>query len=465
MISFLSCSVLRFLRPRRTRCPRSRCPRAWPLVRWAVAAGGGTRPRGGLPRGLLPLLMLGLAGLQGCAPLPWIQGETLYVMVVTQRRLDWLRRDALEKRLWDPLIEEYSRLHPSVRLSLYSVNEDEVEEELRRRTTRGLGPDLILLRAPMANTLLKNGLIAPLPDIPSMRRSIAQVAPRYLERVRIGSVMAGLPLHEMVSLACYNRKRVPDPPRTTDDLLAMAASGRTMGLSIDPYGIWWTAGTQGAAQAVIPIITGRLRSSPGEAQRSEAQLAGWLSWLRQIGEQSRVDIATGPEELTNALITSRLDWIPCFSLTLDTLQQAMGDRLGVSALPSGPGGMPSPFNTVQVWAFGLDSSPGQRQNAADLAELSVDPLMQRRYVLESQEVLAVNRTVQTPVASSGVLAALAESERQFELGFPVLSLPSTLDHLRQVSRRMEAVIQQVIVGVLTPEEGARELMRLRERVR
>jgi maltose-binding protein MalE len=277
--------------------------------------------------------------------------------------------------------------------------------------------------------------------------------------------MAGLPLHEMVSLACYNRKRVPDPPRTTDDLLAMAASGRTMGLSIDPYGIWWTAGTQGAAQAVIPIITGRVNTSPGEAQRSEAQLAGWLSWLRQIGEQSRVDIATGPEELTNALITSRLDWIPCFSLTLDTLQQAMGDRLGVSALPSGPGGMPSPFNTVQVWAFGLDSSPGQRQNAADLAELSVDPLMQRRYVLESQEVLAVNRTVQTPVASSGVLAALAESERQFELGFPVLSLPNTLDHLRQVSRRMEAVIQQVIVGVLTPEEGARELMRLRERVR
>jgi hypothetical protein len=30
---------------------------------------------------------------------------------------------------------------------------------------------------------------------------------------------------------------------------------------------------------------------------------------------------------------------------------------------------------------------------------------------------------------------------------------------------MEAVIQQVIVGVLTPAEGARELMRLRERVR
>ncbi len=384
-------------------------------------------------------------------------------MVVTQRRLDWLRRDALESRLWTPLIEEYSRLHPSVRLSLYTVNEDQVEEELRRRTTRGLGPDLILLRAPMANTLFKDGLIAPLPDTPAMRRSVAQVDPRYLRRVRFGSVMAGLPLHEMVTLACYDRKRVSDPPRTTSDLLAMAASGRTVGLSIDPYGIWWTAGTQGAAPAIMPILTGMVHAAPGEFQRSEAQLAGWLAWLRQVGQQSRVDIATGPEELSDALITSRLDWIPCFSLTLDTLQEAMGDRLGVSALPSGPGGPPSPFSTVQVWAFGLDSSPGQRQNAADLAALSVDPLMQRRYVLESQEVLAVNRSVQTPVASSGVLAALAEAEHQFQVGIPVVSLPSTLDHLQQVSRRMEAVIQQVIVGVLTPEEGARELMRLRKR--
>lgn len=414
------------------------------------------------PRGWLLPLLLALAGLQGCASLPWIQGETVYVMVVTQRRLDWLRRDALESRLWNPLIEEYKRLHPGVRLSLYTVNEEGVVEEIRRRTSRGLGPDLILLRAPMANTLLKEGLIAPPPDTPSMRRIIAQVSPRYLDRVRHGSVLAGLPLHEMVTLACYNRQRVPDPPRTTTELLAIAASGRTVGLSIDPYGIWWTAGTQGAAQAIMPIVSGMLTTSPSEAQWAQAKITAWLTWLRQVGQQSRVDIATGPEELTDALIASRLDWIPCFSLTLDTLQAAMGERLGVSALPVGPGGPPSPFNTVQVWAFGLDSSPNQRVNAADLAALSVDPLMQRRYVLDSQEVLAVNRTVQTPVASSGVLAALAESQRQFSLGFPSLTFPSTVDHLRQVSRRMETVIQQVIVGVLTPEEGARILMRLGE---
>jgi len=414
------------------------------------------------PRRWLPLLLLLLLGLQGCAPLHWITGETLYVMVVTQRRLDWLRRDVMEERLWAPLIDDYSRLHPQVRLSLATVEEDEVEQELRRRTSRGLGPDLVLVRAPMANTLLKAGLVAPLPDTPALGRAIAQVAPRYLERVRDGTTLAGLPLHEMVTLACYNRERVPTPPRTTSDLLTMAAAGRTVGLSIDPYGIWWTAGTEDADRAVAPILTGDAPSSPEEIQRWEAQITGWLTWLRQVAQQSKVDIASGPEELTDGLIKSRLDWIPCFSLTLDTLEQAMGERLGVSALPRGPGGDPSPFNSLLVWSFGLDSSPRQRQNAADLAALSVDPLIQRRYVLDSQEVLAVNSTVETPVASSGILAALAEAQQQFSSGSPMWSRPFTVGHLNRVVHRLEAVLQQVMVGVLTPAEGAREILRLRE---
>ena len=381
-------------------------------------------------------------------------------MVVTQAQLDWLRRDALEVRLWEPLKDEYRRLHPNVRLILFTVTEDQVEEDLRRRTSRGLGPDLILLRAPMANTLLKEKLIAPLPDSPSMARSIAQVAPRYLQRVRYGSELAGLPLHELVTLACFNRHKVPDPPRSTEDLMAMAAAGRTVGLSIDPYGIWWTAGTLDADDAIVPILTGVLPSSPAALKQSEVKITRWLAWLRQIAQQSKVDIASGSEELTEALKSSRLDWIPCFSLTLDTLKTAMGDRLGVSALPSGPGGPPSTYNTLQVWAFGLDSSPGQRQNASDLAQLSVDPLLQRRYVLESQEVLPVNRAVNTPVASSGILAALTEAQRQFESGSPMLTKAFTSDHINGVARRLDTVIQQVMAGVLTPEEGTQMILRL-----
>jgi hypothetical protein len=171
-----------------------------------------------------------------------------------------------------------------------------------------------------------------------------------------------------------------------------------------------------------------------------------------------VDLATGPEELSQGLISGRLDWIPCYSLTLMTLKSAMGNRLGVSALPSGPGGSPSPLNTLQVLAFGLDSSERQRANSMAFARLIMDPVLQRRVVLQSEEVLSVNRFVQIPVASSGVLAALKEASLQAETVTPLFSRPFTLERLDHVVPQLESVIQQVMVGVLTPEEGARRIL-------
>jgi arabinogalactan oligomer/maltooligosaccharide transport system substrate-binding protein len=406
----------------------------------------------------LPLLALFCAILQGCAPLPLINGETLYVMVATQRRMDWLKRNETSDRMWAPLLKEYRRLHPNVRVSFYTVREEDLEEELRQRIGRGLGPDLILTRAPMANTLLHAGLIAPVPQTPGMVRSLAEIRPEDLRRVRNGTVLAAVPVSDVVTLACYDRKTLPTPPRTTDELMATAAAGHIIGLSLDGFGIWWTAGTQGAVEDLVPILLGEEASTPGSEAQAQNTIANWLAWLRQLAVLSRVDLASGPEELSQGLQSGRVDWIPCYSLTLSTLREAMGERLGVSALPFGPDGRnPSPFNSLDVWAFGLDSSARQHQRAIDLVKLSVDPFLQRRIVLESQEVLSVNRLVPTPVASSGVLAALAEAQKQSEAGAPSFRKPFDLRHLNVVVPQMEGVIQQVMVGVLTPEEGARQI--------
>jgi len=392
-----------------------------------------------------------------------INGETLYVMATTQRRMEWLKRSEARNRLWDPLLKEYQRLHPNVRVSIYTVREEDILSELRQRSARGLGPDLILTRAAMANTLLREGLIAPVPKTPGMQRSLAQIWPDDLARVRKGTELSSVPVGDVVTLACRNRSSLPTPLRTTDELMAAAASGHIIGLSMDAFGIWWTAGTRGAVDELVPILLGEVVNSPGSEARAQKTIADWLAWLRQVAVLSRVDLASGPEELSLGLSSGRVDWIPCYSLTLATLRKAMGDRLGVSALPTGPGGRPpSPFNTLNVWAFGLDSSARQQQRAIDLVKLSVDPFLQRRIVVDSQEVLSVNRLVPTPVASSGVLAALAEAIKQTESDAPSFRKPYELRHLNLVVPRMEGVVQQVMVGVITPEEGARQIRSLAE---
>jgi maltose-binding protein MalE len=108
-------------------------------------------------------------------------------MVATQRRMDWVKRSEFNARLWTPLLNEFQRLHPDVRVSLSTVREEDLAAELKERTGRGLGPDLILTRGAMANTLLREGLIEPVPQTPSMQRTIAQVDPAHLRQVRAES--------------------------------------------------------------------------------------------------------------------------------------------------------------------------------------------------------------------------------------------------------------------------------------
>ena len=49
---------------------------------------------------------------------------------------------------------------------------------------------------------------------------------------------------------------VPRPPASLDELMDLAASGRPIGVAVDPIGIWWSAGALGAQNAMVPILTG-----------------------------------------------------------------------------------------------------------------------------------------------------------------------------------------------------------------
>ena len=204
-----------------------------------------------------------------------------------------------------------------------------------------------MLRSSVAISLARRGLIDWVPNTPKMREGEASVVPTVLSRVRLGDRLAGLRVAHEVTLACYDRKRVSAPPQNLDQLLALAASGAAVGLSVDPIGLWWTSGGFGATDALAPAIT-RTSVPAGSRPDSLAALERWLQWLRQASLQNRVDIASSHQELLRGLVEGRLAWAPCFSLAVMDLEKRMDGRLGVSALPVGPAGPATPFTAVQV---------------------------------------------------------------------------------------------------------------------
>ena len=397
--------------------------------------------------------------LQGC----FAARQTLHVVVVPTGSLEWLQRDGNDRIPWTPLLQEYQRLHPGVQLQVSVLDEAHLEETLRRDRSRGLGPDLLVLRAPVANALLQQGLVERLDGQPAWQRSQQLLEPALVERVTSAAGVAGLPVYNLFTLACFDRQAVPRPPASLDELIGLAASGRPIGVAVDSIGIWWSAGTLGAQDAMVPILTGNPRVASASPAADRAALLAWLTWLRQLTLQSRVDIASGPRELVEGLASGRLSWIPCYSASLAHLERSMGKRLGVASLPGGPAGPPTPFSTVMVMALGSDSSPPQRRLALALSELSLDPLVQREITLQSLMVLPANRYVSVPVASSGRLAALEQAQRQFDQRSKLFKASYSADRLRRMQPLVEDLLWKVMLGVVTPQQGTEALLRLSPR--
>ena len=407
------------------------------------------------------LLLAGLLpGLSGCAGLSRLSHQTLHVVLVPTARVEWLQRDYRDQQAWQPLLDRFRQIYPQVDVQISVQPEQGLVEFLRNANSRGLGPDLLLLRSPMAVALLERGLIQPLPNSPEIRRNLALLASNNISRVRTPKGIAGLPLLMEVTLACYDRSRISKPPTSLDGLMALAASGRAVGVSVEPIGIWWTAGALGAQDAMGPIMVGNLGGNPPALERDRQQLETWLHWLRRMTLQSHVDVGSGPEDLTTGLESGRLSWMPCYSLSLQRLERTMGPRLGVAPLPGGPGGSPSPYSSLRVWSLGIDSSPSQRRMAIALAQMSLDPLVQREITLSTRMVLPVNRSVPVPVSSSGRLKSLAAAQNQFEQGTPLLSQPFSADRVNRVLPTVTTLISEVMMGVITAEQGADRLLEL-----
>jgi hypothetical protein len=74
----------------------------------------------------------------------------------------------------------------------------------------------------------------------------------------------------------------------------------------------------------------------------------------------------------------------------------------------------------------------------------------------------VNRYVSIPVAESGRLAAMATAQDQFRQITRALVTPFSADRVRRLLPPFEQILYEVMVGVVSPEQGARQLLDLRK---
>jgi len=401
----------------------------------------------------LTLALLASAALAGCSD--GRQAPTVLTVAIgidADQRVDTEQRQNFKERL-ETLLTEFRQLYPNTRVDLGLYPEETLISAIERRNRSGLQPDLMLMSGVTAEKMLKAGLVDPFPANSTLLHNFE---PATLNRVRNAQgQLAGLPVLLMTQISCFDRRRMPRPPRNLEALIAASASGQTVGLTVEPSNLLWTAGSLGAIPAINQILTGQ---TLGAAERSA--LMGWLRWLQQANSQQDVSFFANQMAADSEFTAGRLSWIPCRSVSVPLLRKKFGNNLGIAPLPNGAdGSIASPINRFRVLALGRSSSSIGRQRALSFVQFIANPLSQRTLTMGSQTVLPLNRFVSVPVKSSLVLEAMATAAQQ---GRQTNELTAHLNREDPSIGRIQTVLTELVFGETKPETAADQLVRLLE---
>lgn len=392
-------------------------------------------------------LLLACGGCAGIAVGP----DNLYISVETSAKYGGTSELGDNRNISSTLIERFRSLNPGVAVHIRHFPAGELVAATRFRDGRGLGPDLIVSRVITSLQLHQQGLTSDVSLDPDARN---RLEPRFQNSFRQGSKAFAVPFLAQPQVACFDRRRLRQPPGSVDALLALSAKGLRVGLPITVGELFWTTTTQGAGPAVAQLLNGPPAGEGATLSAADHRaLERWIGWIYDSSLQQNVSFSDDPFELVQQLERGERDWISCSSLWIDSLRQRMGPNLGVSVLPGGADTPAMPVTRLLVWSFGRHSSARQRLLAERFVAFSLNEVTQKQLMVAVPGNLPVNPNVMIPTRSSALMAALAFSldrSRMFEFRDPDASIVR--------GYRLESVLKKVVQGELPPEPAVAQLL-------
>ena len=403
-------------------------------------------------RAALLALLAGIAS--GCSPgLPRVLRVAKSTTDPGALNMEESMRDRHVVKEVATLLQEFD---PGLRLHPTSISQANLIKEVRRQTGSGLGPDLIISNGTNALALLEQKLTQP---VTLTQKQKAQISPIALERVTTPEgLIAGIPMGQYVQLACYDKRRLPTPPKTLQALAKASSQGKVFGFAMHLEDLYWTLGGFAATPALQASLD---QQAPNATDRR--RLLAWLDWLRAASFQQNVLFLNDQMGLRQQLITGELDWITCWSSQLPELRAELKDHLGITTLPSGPIGQATPITRLQVWTLGRNSSAQQRQESLAMLQFMVEPWAQKTMALKYRTSFPVNPQV-APLVKRQLAGEHHINDESIELGLTdtvstrhANALLSALGAQPEHMKRVNTILNSVVFGTRNSQEAAQAL--------
>tara|TARA_B100002051_G_scaffold123050_1_gene117204 strand:+ start:758 stop:2014 length:1257 start_codon:yes stop_codon:yes gene_type:complete len=351
------------------------------------------------------------------------------------------------------LVRQLQGIDDAIQIQVALYGRRNFVDEIRRQTSSGFGPDLIISDSETTLDLYNNKLVDPIKIAPNDHKDI----PQYLfnlVKAKDGNYV-GQPVSQFVQVACYNKERIKSPPSTLAEL-QKESEDLSFGMALQLKDLYWSAEAFKAEEAIEESLQGKQPNA-----KKTKQVTNWLSWLKSASYQQNIRFLTDQSSLRKSLISGELDWITCWSTNLPELRENMKDQLGIAGLPKGPSKELRAMTKLSVWALGRNSSKLQREKALIFIDFITKPWAQKTYALRNKKSFPVDKNAAKIVASKipGGNAALAQYEKE---AMKVTAAASrTKAMVLRDPERYETISEHLldtIYDIETPEEATTNIL-------
>ncbi len=359
------------------------------------------------------------------------------------------------RAILEDLVEQLQDVDESIQVQVALYGRRNFVNEIERQTQSGFGPDIIVTDSETTLNLYNKGLITPIDAKPNQYKNI----PKYLFnliKAKDGKYV-GQPVSQYVQVACYNKDKIKSPPATLEEL-NNESEDLTFGLALQLKDLYWSTEAFNAEEAIEQSLLGKTPS-----QNQTQDLTNWLTWLKAASYQQNIRFLNDQTSLRRALINDQLDWITCWSTSLNELRDKMKDKLGVAGLPKGPSKALRATTKLSVWSLGKNSSAIQREKSEVFIDFITKPWAQKTYALKNKQSFPVDKSAARIVASKvpGGESALAQYEK--EAIKVTASASRTKAMVFRDPQRYESISDQLldtIYDIATPENSTINIIKI-----
>jgi arabinogalactan oligomer/maltooligosaccharide transport system substrate-binding protein len=283
-----------------------------------------------------------------------------------------------EGKVINQLIDQVKKDNPDATITVLEVPFDQIYHKFETEAAGGGGPDLFMVLNIQLGNEVRAGLLRPLDD--KLSGYINNDLPVSVQGCTVDGRLYCVPQYLETVVLFYNKDKVKDVPKTTDDLLMAVKGGAKLGIirnSFHNFGFWGAFG-------------GKLFDDSNKCiadQGGFTEAMQYLKDLKAAGAQFFNDDGSAEQ----AFKTGELDMIIQGSWKTSDFGTALGDKLAVAPIPAGPKGPAAPL--VGTDGFYINKSTKNVDGAVALALYLISPASEQVYMNVASHIPA-DKTVE-----------------------------------------------------------------------